>query len=157
VLGDEVARQRRTGQTLSLVLIDADHFKLVNDQYGDDMGDKVLRTLGKLLMACVRSPTDVACRLGGEEFALILPDTRHEQAEALCQRLREQLAQVGFDAGDHAFKVTLSMGLAEGRVLDAEHLLRKADQQLYRAKESGRDRVCVADALGDQRAAGGPA
>jgi diguanylate cyclase (GGDEF)-like protein len=157
VLGDEVARQRRTGQTLSLVLIDADHFKLVNDQYGHDMGDKVLRTLGKLLMACVRSPTDVACRLGGEEFALILPDTRHEQAEALCQRLREQLAQVGFDAGDHAFKVTLSMGLAEGRVLDAEHLLRKADQQLYRAKESGRDRVCVADALGDQRAAGGAA
>lgn len=146
VLDNEVARQRRTGQTLALVLIDADHFKQVNDQHGHDMGDKVLRTLGSLLMACVRSPTDVACRLGGEEFALILPDTRREQAEALCQRLRENLARVRFGAGEHAFKLTLSMGVAEGSSLDAGQLLNRADQQLYRAKQQGRDRVCVAEA-----------
>lgn len=150
VLHNEVARQQRTGQTLALVLIDADHFKQVNDLHGHDMGDKVLRTLGRLLMACVRSPTDVACRLGGEEFALILPDTRSEQAEALCQRLREQLARQTFGAGEGAFKITLSMGVAEGHALDAEQLLGKADQQLYRAKASGRDQVCVADGPGGQ-------
>lgn len=145
VLHNEVARQARTGQTLAVVLIDADHFKQVNDQHGHDMGDKVLRALGKLLMGCVRSPTDVACRLGGEEFALILPDTRHEQVEAVCTRLREQLAQQTFGEGEAAFKVTLSMGVVEGTGQDAESLLQQADLQLYRAKSSGRDRVCMAN------------
>lgn len=144
VLHNEVARQARTGQPLALVLIDADHFKQVNDQHGHDMGDKVLRALGKLLMSCVRSPTDVACRLGGEEFALILPDTRHEQVEAVCNRLREQLATQTFGEGDAAFKVTLSMGVIEGAGQDAEQLLQQADQQLYRAKSTGRDRICMA-------------
>ncbi|MBI5924503.1 MAG: diguanylate cyclase [Aquabacterium sp.] len=145
VLNNEVARQARTGQTLALVLIDADHFKQVNDQYGHDMGDKVLRALGKLLMACVRSPTDVACRLGGEEFALILPDTRHEQVEAVCARLRQQLALQTFGEGDATFKVTLSMGVVEGSRQGAEQLLQLADHALYRAKSTGRDRVCMAD------------
>lgn len=145
VLHNEVARQARTGQTLALVLIDADHFKQVNDQHGHDMGDKVLRALGKLLMSCVRSPTDVACRLGGEEFALILPDTRREQVEAVCARLRQQLAMQTFGEGDAAFKVTLSMGVVEGTGQGAEQLLQQADQQLYRAKSTGRDRVCVAN------------
>lgn len=144
VLHNEAARQARTGQAMSLVLIDADHFKQVNDQFGHDMGDKVLRTLGHLLMSCVRSPTDVACRLGGEEFALILPDTRREQVEAICARLREQLARQTFGEGEAAFKVTLSMGVVESRGQDVEQLLKLADHQLYLAKSSGRDRVCVA-------------
>ncbi len=145
VLHNEAARQARTGQAMSLVLIDADHFKQVNDQHGHDMGDKVLRTLGRLLMSCVRSPTDVACRLGGEEFALILPDTRREQVEAICARLREQLARQTFGEGAATFKVTLSMGVIESSGQDVEHLLKLADHQLYLAKSSGRDRVCVAN------------
>jgi len=144
VLHTEAARQARTGQVMSVVLIDADHFKQVNDQHGHDMGDKVLRTLGRLLMSCVRSPTDVACRLGGEEFALILPDTRREQVEAICARLREQLARQTFGEGEATFKVTLSMGVVESNGQDVEQLLKLADDQLYLAKSSGRDRVCVA-------------
>lgn len=143
VLQTEVARQRRTGQVLSLVLIDADHFKQVNDQHGHDMGDEVLRTLGRLLMACVRSPTDVACRLGGEEFALILPDTSREQVMTVCERLRSELARHTFGQGEQAFRVTLSMGVAEGVAQDVETLLQEADHQLYRAKNEGRDRVCA--------------
>lgn len=144
VLNTEAARQARTGQVMSVVLIDADHFKQVNDQHGHDMGDKVLRTLGRLLMSCVRSPTDVACRLGGEEFALILPDTRREQVEAICARLREQLARQTFGEGEATFKVTLSMGVVQSSGQDVEQLLKLADDQLYLAKSSGRDRVCVA-------------
>lgn len=144
VLHTEAARQARTGQVMSVVLIDADHFKQVNDQHGHDMGDKVLRTLGRLLMSCVRSPTDVACRLGGEEFALILPDTRREQVEAICTRLREQLARQTFGEGEATFKVTLSMGVVQSSGQDVEQLLKLADDQLYLAKSSGRDRVCVA-------------
>lgn len=147
-LHNEVARQARTGQPVSLVLIDADHFKQVNDQHGHDMGDKVLRTLGRLLMSCVRCPTDVACRLGGEEFALVLPDTRRDQAEAICTRLRAQLAQQTFGDGAASFKVTLSMGVVESKGQDVEQLLKQADHQLYLAKSTGRDRVCVA-ALAD--------
>lgn len=145
ILRDEVTRQARSGQPMCLVLIDADHFKRVNDEHGHLVGDEVLQTLGRLLMACVRSPTDLAARLGGEEFALLLPDTRREQAEAVCARLREQLARHQFGEGDARFKVTLSMGLsADNCVRDAELLLKQADAQLYRAKASGRDRVCVA-------------
>lgn len=144
VLHNEAARQARTGQPMSLVLIDADHFKQVNDQFGHDMGDNVLRALGRLLMSCVRSPTDVACRLGGEEFALILPDTGREQAEAICARLREQLSRQTFGAGETAFKVTLSMGVIESSGQGVEALLKQADHQLYMAKSTGRDRVCVA-------------
>jgi len=144
VLHNEAARQARTGQPMSLVLIDADHFKQVNDQFGHDMGDNVLRAIGRLLMSCVRSPTDVACRLGGEEFALILPDTSREQAEAICARLREQLGRQTFGAGEDAFKVTLSMGVIESSGQGVEELLKQADHQLYLAKSTGRDRVCVA-------------
>jgi diguanylate cyclase (GGDEF)-like protein len=146
VLRQESVRQQRTGQPLCLVLLDADHFKQVNDQHGHIVGDEVLRTVGQLLMACVRSPTDIACRLGGEEFALILPDTHSEQAQAVCARLRAQLAGLRFGEERRRFRITLSMGLVEARGQDPESVLRQADQQLYRAKSTGRDRVCLADA-----------
>jgi diguanylate cyclase (GGDEF)-like protein len=145
VLHTEVARQVRTGQPLCLVLIDADHFKQVNDEHGHATGDEVLRALGKLLLACVRTPTDLASRLGGEEFALILPDTSCERALAVCERLRAQLAQQRFGEAERPLQVTLSMGVVPCQGPDAEAILRRADRQLYRAKTSGRDRVCVDD------------
>lgn len=152
VLDDEVARQARTGQPLCLVLIDADHFKQVNDRHGHLVGDEVLRTLGRLLMGCVRSPTDLASRLGGEEFALILPDTGSEQALTVCARLREQLARETFGEPGQPFRVTVSMGVVQSDGLSAAKLLQQADQQLYRAKSMGRDRVCVAGASAEGRA-----
>jgi diguanylate cyclase (GGDEF)-like protein len=147
VLATEVARQSRTGQPLCLVLLDADHFKQVNDTHGHHAGDMVLRGLGKLLMGCVRSPIDLACRLGGEEFALILPDTTLAQARTVCMRLREQLAVTHFLEGGDAFRVTVSMGLVQGQGLGVEALMRQADEQLYRAKTQGRDRLCSAEPL----------
>lgn len=144
VLHNEVARQARAGQAMCVVLIDADHFKRVNDEHGHAMGDEVLRALGRLLLGCVRSPTDLPSRLGGEEFALLLPETRLEQADTVCRRLREQLAALHFGEGYARFRITLSMGLIECFGQDAEQVLREADQLLYRAKSLGRDQVCVA-------------
>ncbi|MGC4061949.1 MAG: GGDEF domain-containing protein [Aquabacterium sp.] len=152
VLNDEVAREARAGQPLCLVLMDADHFKQVNDRHGHLAGDEVLRALGRLMLGCVRSPTDLPCRLGGEEFALILPDTRGEQALTVCARLREQLALEVFGDVGQPFKVTVSMGVVQSDGLSAEKLLQQADQQLYRAKSMGRDRVCVAGAPSEGRA-----
>ncbi len=145
-LDHELARQGRTAQPLSLVLIDADHFKRVNDEHGHDMGDDVLRALAKLLQDCVRSPTDLACRLGGEEFALILPDTDRERATRVCSRVREQLAAMQFGEPGQRFRLTVSMGLVECQGEPMARCLKEADAQLYRAKAGGRDRISAAPA-----------
>lgn len=147
VLGSEIDRQSRTSQPLCVVLMDADHFKRVNDEHGHAQGDKVLLALAQMLKACVR-PTDLACRLGGEEFALILPDTRQAQAMAVCTRLRAALASHTFgDESERPFKVTLSMGLAESNGKPLEAVFKQADELLYKAKSAGRDRVCVPPAV----------
>jgi len=140
----ELARQGRTAQPLSLVLIDADHFKRINDEHGHDMGDDVLCTLARLLQDAVRSPTDLACRLGGEEFALILPDTDRQRAMRVCNRVREQLSGLQFGEPGRRFRLTVSMGLVECLGVPQAHCLKEADAQLYRAKAGGRDRVCAA-------------
>ncbi|MFT3858248.1 MAG: GGDEF domain-containing protein [Aquabacterium sp.] len=152
VLGVEVARQARTGQPLCLVLIDADHFKQVNDAYGHHAGDAVLRMIGRLMKRCIRNPIDLACRLGGEEFALILPDTHLAQAQAVCERLRDQLAVQRFREGRVSFRVSVSMGVVQGRGVDVHALMTQADAQLYRAKGAGRDRICGAEAQQPQEA-----
>lgn len=148
-LSDETARQAITGLPLSVLLIDADHFKKVNDQHGHAVGDEVLSSLGKILLSCVRTPTDLACRLGGEEFALILPDTSRQQAEVVAERVRQLLAEQSFGSPESRFRLTVSMGLVETAQSDPGKILQSADQALYRAKTSGRNRVCWAE-LGAQ-------
>ncbi|MDO9235203.1 MAG: GGDEF domain-containing protein [Aquabacterium sp.] len=145
VLSNEAARQARTGQPMSVVLIDADQFKNINDQHGHAMGDEVLRAIGRVLMACVRTPTDLASRIGGEEFALVLPDTTQEKAQAVCERLRQQLAQQQFGEPGARFQATVSMGVVQGAGLSPAQMLQQADRALYQAKATGRDRVCVAE------------
>jgi diguanylate cyclase (GGDEF)-like protein len=144
LLEAEVARQRRTGRPLCVVLIDADHFKSVNDRFGHHAGDDVLRALARIMMGTVRAPTDLAARLGGEEFALILPDTVQADAEAVCARLRAQLSHCLFGELPQCFQVTVSIGVIESRGQDVERILQEVDQQLYRAKSGGRDQVCLA-------------
>lgn len=139
----EVARRNRTGQAFCLVLVDADHFKQVNDTWGHLQGDAVLCALGRVLMAGVRSPTDLAARIGGEEFALLLPDTDLDEAEAVCARLRATVARQRFGDPLAPFALTVSMGGAVCAAGDARQALREADQQLYLAKALGRDRVCL--------------
>lgn len=138
----ELVRQGRSGQPMCVALLDADHFKRVNDRFGHHAGDEVLRTLGAVMLGSVRTPTDVAARLGGEEFALLLPDTRLEDARRVCERLRSTLAAQRFRAEGQNYRVTVSIGLVESRGQDADAILAAADRQLYQAKTEGRNRVC---------------
>lgn len=143
VLGAEIDRQARTQQPMCVVLIDADHFKRVNDQHGHEQGDEVLVALAKVLSASVRRETDLASRLGGEEFALVLPDTSTGQALEVCQCIRRLLADLTFGAEGRRFQITVSMGLVEATGQRLEDVFKRADELLYQAKSSGRNRVCM--------------
>ena len=147
--GDGVlALARRRGRPFSVLMIDIDHFKRVNDQHGHAVGDEVLRALGNALKASLRGG-DVCGRLGGEEFAVALPDEDREGAAATAERLRHALERLGASsaAARGPIEVTVSIGVAaypeDGDALEA--LLRRADKRLFRAKQSGRNRVVAAD------------
>jgi diguanylate cyclase (GGDEF)-like protein len=143
-LEQEVQRARRYKTPLSVVMIDIDHFKLVNDTYGHAMGDEVLRNIGKLLKAGVRT-TDLAARYGGEELTLVLPHTDLAAALLVADTLRQKFAEQDHTLDGVTIRKTASMGVAardgQGEVPDAEDLLKHADEALYRAKEGGRNRV----------------
>lgn len=148
VLEAELARQARTGNDLCLLLIDADHFKEVNDHHGHHAGDAVLRQLAAILLASVRAPADLPVRLGGEEFAVILPDTRIDEARRVAERVREQVASHVFEDRDTRVRVTISVGLVAARGQPIGALLQQADDALYRAKQAGRNRVVEASGGG---------
>ncbi len=148
-LNEEIGRVQRHGATLSVLLFDLDHFKAVNDRYGHDTGDEVLKTVARCLEQ-VKRVTDVAARLGGEEFALLLPETGQPGALQLAQRLREKIAgSETMTSGGLPLTVTASIGVAtvnrNSRQID--DLLQHADGALYAAKDSGRNRVCIAETV----------
>lgn len=127
---------------LSVVMLDVDHFKHLNDTYGHLAGDRVLQELAAVLMQNVRPP-DLMARYGGEEFIIILLNTPRSRARVIAQRLLERTSshRVQFD-GQALPLVTLSAGIAEGREAEpVEHLIKRADAALYRAKDAGRNRV----------------
>ena len=142
----EIARAIRHERPLSLCIIDVDLFKPVNDRYGHISGDEVLRQIALLLRRHARTD-DLAARIGGEEFALMLPECDAEAARVFAERLREAVAEAVFTPGGEAQQITVSIGIAElapGR--DVRPALRAAaDTALYRAKSEGRNRVCVED------------
>ena len=105
------------------------------------MGDQVLVRLAAAMTTSLRVPTDVASRLGGEEFALLLPDTTLDEAEAVCWRLQRRLAGERFHAGEEDFSVTVSMGVVEALGHGPADVLRQADGAMYDAKAAGRDRA----------------
>jgi diguanylate cyclase (GGDEF)-like protein len=128
---------------LSVVFVDADHFKRVNDEHGHEVGDQVLVLLARTLRANLPRD-DLLARWGGEEFVIVMPQTPAEEAVAVAERLRQVLARVAWPAG---LKVTASWGVAQAVVAaDVETALREADQAMYRAKHEGRDRVISASA-----------
>ena len=141
-LDEEVDRARRYGNSLSLAILDLDRFKDVNDRHGHQVGDRVLRRVGKLLEEQTRSP-DVAGRYGGEEFGLVLPESAAEEAVALSERILERIRDLTFEVDGRTFGITASVGVAELRDGEepTDRLIRTADEALYRAKEEGRDRV----------------
>ena len=144
VLHQEVARAARFDQPLALVLFDLDYFKQINDKYGHQVGDEVLRATAAVIRGRVRE-TDLPARVGGEEFGVILSGTDVNGASALAENLRIDLTQLVDVLGPDS-PVTASFGVAEiGRGGSAEFLIGSADRALYRAKALGRNRVCAAD------------
>jgi diguanylate cyclase (GGDEF)-like protein/PAS domain S-box-containing protein len=136
-----LARQKRASRPVALAILDADHFKTINDSFGHEAGDRVLQQLAAVLRRSVRAG-DLAARVGGEEFALLMPDLTPEAASA---RFESVLEAVRSGCGVHGRKVTASLGFAHSQDLGEdptlEELYRRADAALYAAKEAGRDRV----------------
>lgn len=143
VLGRELKRAQRHGDPISVVFLDLDHFKSVNDNHGHAVGDLVLRTIAHRIMQSIR-PEDYFGRFGGEEFLLVLPATALDGAVSVVERVRELVSGDPVLAGGVALKVTLSAGITRlvgDRSATAEELIARADAALYRAKENGRNRV----------------
>jgi len=141
----EEARAARGGPAFSLAIFDLDHFKQVNDRYGHPVGDQVLKAFAEVLGATVR-PYDVVGRYGGEEFALLMPQTGKETAARVAERVRHELEARGVTVDARRIEVTASAGVASYGVdgADWDTLLSAADNALYEAKNAGRNRVVVA-------------
>ncbi|MDP4546572.1 MAG: diguanylate cyclase [Marinobacter sp.] len=138
---------QRTGKPLTLALLDADHFKRINDTWGHDFGDVCLRMMAGILTDHVKRPRDVAVRFGGEEFALLLPDTDIEGAARLCNDILETIRTTSVAAPDgERVSLTMSAGLAELTIdTNAQELFQSADEALYASKHRGRDTLTCAD------------
>lgn len=138
----EFARSKRYYRPLSVIMLDIDHFKKINDCYGHGGGDQVLQIFAEACQEITRS-TDVMGRVGGEEFALLLPDSPMKAAFNLAERLRERINKYPYLAGDMLIEVTASLGVAELQADDTDFrtLLQRADEALYAAKNAGRNRV----------------
>ena len=139
-----VARAVRDGQPVSALLLDIDHFKKINDSFGHDAGDEVLREFAVRLASNVRA-VDLPCRHGGEEFVVVMPETSLEDAERIAERIRMHVSGAPFRVagGKEVLTVTISIGVAStlGTGDTPDHLLKRADEALYEAKASGRNRV----------------
>ncbi|MGN5049644.1 membrane-associated sensor domain-containing protein [Aeromonas veronii] len=143
-----LAHSQESGAPLSLILIDVDYFKRFNDHYGHQVGDMCLKEVAQALNRAVRTPSDLVARYGGEEFVLLLPNTDRQAAASVAQRLQDGLASLQLEhlASDVAPWVTVSQGIASNvSGEEASQLLERADQALYRAKESGRNQFCVTE------------
>ncbi|CCH50158.1 Diguanylate cyclase with PAS/PAC sensor [Pseudodesulfovibrio piezophilus C1TLV30] len=141
VAGREIARASRNKTQMSLLILDADYFKCVNDNYGHDIGDKALVVMSRLLLDSVRD-VDAVGRYGGEEFVVLLPDASRKAACYVAERILKNIRRTKIEHGKGAFSMTVSIGLAsleEEETLDG--LLKYADIALYAAKKNGRDRV----------------
>ena len=142
-----IARAGPGVRGLSLLVLDIDHFKAVNDNHGHAIGDEVLREFGARVSRSVRG-IDLACRYGGEEFVVVMPETEIAVARKVAERLCRHVAEDAFIAkgGDLALPVTCSVGVASWQPDEnGEALLKRADDALYAAKHEGRNRVNVAE------------
>lgn len=134
---------RRMGLPLSLAMIDIDHFKRVNDTYGHQCGDLVIKEVASIVKSYVRRDSDFAVRYGGEEILLCLPGVSLQDCLQVCRRIHMQIRQTTFVCDSAEINVTVSMGVADSSTEDgsADKLIALADQRLYTAKTSGRDRI----------------
>lgn len=137
-------KRKNTVGCVAVILLDIDHFKHVNDTYGHDAGDVVLQGLSEIISNEFRR-IDCAGRIGGEEFSIVLPDTSAEQARVGAERLRKRVESHPFVIGEHKICVTVSIGIAVHCEQDDDYhtALKHADEALYNAKNSGRNRICL--------------
>lgn len=145
VILKEIERSQRTGLPTTLMMLDADHFKGINDQWGHETGNQALQLIATSIQNNVRQ-LDLACRYGGEEFAVILPSTDIATSIQVAERIRQAIENAHIMSGENCIKLTISIGIssyAGKRNDDNWHkLVERADQELYRAKEQGRNQVC---------------
>ncbi|WP_448548376.1 GGDEF domain-containing protein [Thalassotalea fusca] len=142
--GNELTSQStENGGQISALLFDIDHFKQINDEYGHDAGDKIIIAVGQLGIETMRS-RDVLARLGGEEFAAVLPDSSLEEAKAIAERLREKVESFQLEYDEAILKVTVSVGVANIRQVSGgfDNMLNASDEAMYEAKALGRNKVC---------------
>lgn len=143
-LAEEVAVSQRHGRPVSLIMLDIDHFKRLNDTYGHPFGDLVLRRIANLLAGCLRQ-TEIACRYGGEEFGIILRETDHAGAIIAAERIRGTIEALELRFDTLTVRVTASLGVSSNEHLESNfspsQLLLAADECLYLAKQQGRNRV----------------
>ena len=144
MLDREFRRGRRTKKNLSLIMIDLDYFKTVNDNYGHLVGDLCLKTVAQTIYDMVRRPPDSVCRYGGEELAIVLPETSFEGARHLAERIRQQVEDLELHVEDQLIKITLSIGvssLVPNIGMKSNYIIELADAALYKAKHKGRNQV----------------
>ena len=144
-LQSEFERSMRYGSPLAVVLLDVDHFKVVNDTYGHQKGDEILLAFASLLKKFCRA-NDVAARYGGEEFLMILPQSNAQGAFKIAERVREEMMKLNFTGQESNFNVTTSCGVAEldrDDMKSADQLISAADHALYEAKNSGRNKTII--------------
>ncbi|MDX9709864.1 MAG: diguanylate cyclase [Trichloromonas sp.] len=142
-LEKELQRCERSQKPMALIMVDVDHFKPVNDTYGHQQGDVVLQTLADQMKAHLRD-YDLAARFGGEEFALVLPETALAEAVQAAERLRVAISELRIPADHNEIRLTISLGVAtypHPKVRTVDNLILEADRALYNAKEKGRNRV----------------
>ena len=146
-LEQEIERTQRSGQPTTLIMLDIDFFKKVNDQWGHEIGNQALIHLAKLMLQTVRK-LDIPCRYGGEEFTMVLPDTTLEGGWRVAENMRQAVLDkaIPHEKSKAADCVTLSLGVASyfGQIDTPEQLLKQADDALYQAKQKGRNRVELA-------------
>ena len=143
-LPHEMERCVRYGRPFAVIFADIDHFKRINDQHGHAVGDAVLKAVASRLQACLRANLDWMVRFGGEEFVIFMPETDLSHAQAVAQRLAEDMRATPWACNGLSLWLTCSFGVAEYQSGDSmESLLERTDHMLYRAKDLGRDRVCA--------------
>ncbi len=147
ILGNEIQRSIRSGKPLSLILVDLDHFKSINDRWGHEAGNQTLKTIASLFRLELRQ-SDIICRYGGEEFTILLPQTALPIAVKVAERLRLSIAHTQIEFEDQVFNLTASFGAGvyqQANEYTEDGFVDTVDQYLYQAKEQGRNQVCHLD------------
>jgi diguanylate cyclase (GGDEF)-like protein/PAS domain S-box-containing protein len=144
ILENELSRFKRSGEIYSLLVLDIDHFKLINDNYGHSTGDVAIQTITQSCESNLRL-YDKMARVGGEEFCVLLPLSNKKVAYAIAEKLREVVSNTSITTRNGDISITVSIGVSEVENTDIDHtaVLKRADENMYKAKKTGRNRVCI--------------